>query len=242
MKILLLILLLPSIGFSQSNDFLFFEDSFWGRNVYYLSLDTISEKQLDVMLNPDNRKIKPEDFKLYYRFWLVKDNHVSQYFEFQDLTEFDYMAIKNLSKHVKYKNKTVLFQNKDSLIDSLRTTKTPFYFANASPNRKLMIDIEAYFKPEEFSPWNDPEMFFWLSDHKDSLMGLIDEAYSEIDLESIEFTAASGPYKKGCHIKMRFLLNNQFWRMAPLMDIGFYPILQSKVEERTYKIIIGTEQ
>ncbi len=242
MKILLVILFFPLIGISQSNDYVFFDNNLNYPNLYCISLDTISEFDLNLILEPSKRNFEPTEWTHNFRFWIVRNNHVTEYFEFLDTIDFDFETIKKISMPSQYNKATVLYLEKDAFLDSLRKTKTPFYFYNPSPDRSWIVDVECYFKPEELSPWNDPEMMFWLSENKDSLISLINEAYNEVDLESIEFTAASGPYRKGCHLKLRFFLSQKYWRMAPLMDIGFYPIKEAIVEERFYTITIGAQR
>lgn len=242
MRTLIFILFIPLIGLSQSNDYVFFENNLNYPNLYCISLDTISETDLNSILEPSKRNFEPSEWTHNFRFWIVRNNRVAEYFEFLDTNDFDFQTIKKISIPSQYDKATILYSKKDSFLDSLRNTKTPFYFSNPSPDRSWMVDVECYFKPEEFSPWNDPEMMFWLSENKDSLMLLINESYSELDLESIDFTAASGPYRKGCHLKLRFFLSQKYWRMAPLMDIGFYPFNEVNVVERQYNITIGAKR
>ncbi|UKN03773.1 hypothetical protein K6119_09750 [Paracrocinitomix mangrovi] len=240
-RILLFILLLPNIGNAQSKNFILFEDSFWARGLYYTNLDSFPINDFDKILEPSKRKnLKNSDCAQYYRFWVIKNNQKNEHFAYCDSTDFDYKSIQEMFKPVKILKQTFNYNKKSYYIDSLRRTNTPFYYDDQASDKTHMVEFESYFKPEEFSPWGfGPERLNWIVEHKDSLMNLIVNAYDNVKLSDIVFTAADGPYKKGAHVRLRIYLNDHYWKMDPIMDCGYYPISSAKVVDREYTFYIA---
>jgi hypothetical protein len=237
MKLYLIFVFLPFITIGQTNDYIFFEtpSPINGWEHYCLPVSNSSTDSINLILNPNSRNTEMGSKLGHYRFWIVKNNVFTEYFEYLDSNSFNLDSLIDKATNIQYRYLTISHQQKENTSDSLRVLNIPFYYKAPSPHLKWMVEVECYFKPIEISPW-DEETFFWFTDVTDSLRNIIEEAYPNLDLESMEMVAASGPYQKGSYFKLKIFLDNQYWSRAPLWKSGFYIINQNTVVPRTYKM------
>jgi hypothetical protein len=236
------VILLCTNSLAQNNDYIFLEDHVSGSEHYYFPYDVDDTEQMNNLFYVDST-----EFSIYpsqYRFWVVKENKVVKYLSFPDSSQFNYRIVDSLKLARNIRSISFTHPRKQLMVDSLRKLNIPFMFEYSDyPEHRYEVNFNCYFKPEEFSPWQNDSLetstWFYLREITDSLVTIVENKYPDAKINSMS-AISGGRGNKGAHFMFKLYLKKHPYfspppfDIRPLLSMGFTFLTEVEVEDRVY--------